>query len=120
MNNSFKNSLNNEATNENKWAARLAYKCAICKKEFDNIQDRAECELACLKKQAEEKKLAAEKKKKEEQTARKKEVDDALAHAYKLKDQYITDYGSYVYTCDADDLDLTDLFDLFKFARRLP
>lgn len=117
MNNSFKNSLNNESA---EWRARLAYKCAICGKEFDNIQDRAKCELACLKKQEEKKRLAAEKKKKEEQAARIKEVDEALAHAYKLKDQYIKDYGSYVYTCDADDLDLTDLFDLFKFARRLP
>ena len=117
MNNSFKNSLNNESA---EWRARLAYKCAICGKEFDNIQDRAKCELACLKKQEEEKRIAAEKKKKEEQVTRKKEVDEALAHAYKLKDQYIKDYGSYAYTCDADDLDFTDLFDLLKFARRLP
>lgn len=107
-------------SNENKMYSRLAYKCGICNKEFDNVKDRAECELACLKKQEEEKKLAAEKKKAEEQAARMKEVDEALAHAYKLKDQYIKDYGIYTYTCDADDLDFTDLFDLLKFARRLP
>lgn len=105
---------------KNKWCARLAYKCAICDKEYDNVKDRVECELACLKKQEEEKRLAAEKKKKEEKIARKKEVDEALAYAYKLKDEYIKDYGSYVYTCDVDDLDFTDLFDLFKFGVRLP
>ena len=107
-------------SNENKWCARLAYKCAICGKEFDDVKDRVECELTCLKKQEEEKKLAEAKKKKEEQAARMKEVDEALAHAYKLKDKYIEDYGIYTYTCDADDLEFTDFFDLLKFARRLP
>lgn len=116
MNNSFKNSLNNESA---EWRARLAYKCAICGKEFDNIQDRAKCELTCLKKQEEDKKLAAEKKKKEEHDARKKEVDEAVARAEELKRKYIQDYGVYVRTCHVDDLDeLVSFADLLRV--RLP
>jgi hypothetical protein len=108
---------------KNKWCARLAYKCAICGKEHEDVKNRVECELTCLKKQEEEKKLAAAKKKAEEQATRKKAVDDALDYAYKLKDEYIKDYGSYVYVCNADDLDLTEMYDmreLFEFVRRLP
>lgn len=116
MNNSFKNSLNNETQNENKWRARLAYKCGICGKEHDSIKGRAECELICLKKQEEEKRLAAEKKKKEEQSARKKEVDEAIAHACQLREQYAKDYGRHVYTCENPD-ELISVLDLFS---RLP
>ena len=109
MNNSFKNSLNNESA---EWRARLAYKCAICGKEFDNIQDRAKCELACLKEQEEE-------KKKKEHAARKKEVDEAVARAEELKRKYIQDYGAYVRTCHVDDLDeLINFADLLRV--RLP
>lgn len=98
---------------KNKWCARLAYKCAICGKEFDDVKERTECELACLKKQEEEKRLAAEKKKKEEQTARKKEVDEAIAHANKLYRKYIKDYGVY-YTYSINDIlgeRIDDFFD---------
>ena len=116
MNSNFKNTLNNETVTEQPYRARLAYKCAICDKEFDNIQDRAKCELACLKKQEEEKRLAAEKKKKEEQAARKKEVDEALAHAYKLRDKYVEDYGRHVYTYESPE-EMMSFVDLF---RRLP
>lgn len=91
MNNSFKDSLNNES----KWAARLAYKCGVCGKEYEDIKDRAECELNCYKKQEEEKKLAAAKKKAEEQAARKKAVDDAYKEFCNLRDAFIKDYGEY-------------------------
>lgn len=107
-------------SNNNKWAARLAYKCGICGREYDSIKDRAACELVCLQQQEEEQRIAAEKKKKEEQIARKKEVDEAMARANELKARYIEDYGCYVYTCDADDLELYDFFDLLKFGTRLP
>lgn len=114
MNNSFKNSLNNETQNENKWCARLAYKCGICGKEHESVKDRAECELKCFKKQEETKRLAAEMKKKEEQSARKKEVDDAIDYACKLKEKYIEDYGGYVRFYD------TDLDSIVDFLRMLP
>lgn len=83
--------------NENKMYAKQAFKCGICGKEYFNVQDRANCELNCYKKQQEEAKKAAEVKKLAEKAARKKEVDDALDKAMQLRNAYIKDYGCYVY-----------------------
>ena len=71
------------------------YECGVCGTMHDTIEDRAKCEMACLKKQEEERKLAAEKKKKEEKAARKKEVDDAIKHTQELINKYTADYGVY-------------------------
>ena len=117
MSTNFKEALNKESA---EWRARLAYKCGVCGKEYDFIKDRAECEIKCSKKKEEEKKLAAEKKKKEEQATRKKEVEDAIAHATKLRDKYIEDYGGYVQFHDTDLDDILDLFGLSSFFVRLP
>lgn len=110
--NSFKNSLNNETAE-----TKVTFQCSICGKKHASVVNRAECELKCYKKQEEEKRLAAAKKKQAEHAARKKEVDEAIAHAEELKNKYIQDYGAYtrVHTCNADDLD--KLFDVF---RRMP
>lgn len=83
--------------NENKMYAKQVFKCGICGKEYFNVQDRANCELNCYKKQQEEAKKAAEVKKLAEKAARKKEVDDALDKATQLRNAYIKDYGCYVY-----------------------
>ena len=83
--------------NENKMYAKQVFKCGICGKEYFNVQDRANCELNCYKKQQEEAKKAAEVKKLAEKVARKKEVDDALDKAMQLRNAYIKDYGCYVY-----------------------
>lgn len=90
--------------NESKMYTKQVFKCGICGKEYFNVQDRANCELNCYKKQQEEAKKAAEVKKLAEKTARKKEVDDALDKAdgaldkaMQLRNAYIKDYGCYVY-----------------------
>lgn len=83
--------------NENKMYTKQVFKCGICGKEYFNVQDRANCELNCYKKQQEEVKKAAEAKKLAEKTTRKKEVDDALDKAMQLRNAYIKDYGCYVY-----------------------
>ena len=83
--------------NENKIYTKQVFKCGICGKEYSNVQDRANCELNCYKKQQEEAKKAAEAKKLSEKAARKKEVDDALDKAMQLRNAYIKDYGCYVY-----------------------
>ena len=70
------------------------YKCAICEKVYDDVQDRMNCEMKCLKKKQEEEKKAAEAKKKAEKDARKKEVDEAFESFMKLYDAYTKDYGS--------------------------
>lgn len=83
--------------NENKMYTKQVFKCGICGKEYSNVQDRANCELNCYKKQQEEKKKAAEAKKKEEQKARHDEVTKAIDGACALMNRYVKDYGHYSY-----------------------
>lgn len=104
MNNNFKD----EYTNIDARTNVCIYKCGVCGKAYDSIEDRAKCEMACLKKQEEERKLAAEKKKKEEKAARKKEVDDAIKHAQDLINKYTADYG--VYKMNTTTVDFDDSF----------
>ena len=120
MSNNFKNSLNNETKTENKWCARLAYKCGICDKEHESIQKRAECELSCLRKKEEAERLAAKKKKMEEQKARKTEVDKAVDRANELIDNYIEDYGAYRYSNIFEVADDDEYISLRDFIRLLP
>lgn len=74
---------------------KMQYACGICKTGYDSIQERANCELRCVKKIEEEERKAAEIKKQEEQTARKAEVDKALETFTELSQKYAEDYGSY-------------------------
>ena len=39
---------------------KTQYTCAICKTNYDTIQERARCEMSCVKKIEEEEKKAAE------------------------------------------------------------
>lgn len=95
---------------ENQMFAKPMYKCGICDKMFDNVVDRANCELACAKRVEEEAKKAAEAKKMEEQKMRKAEVDAAVSIAFDLMDKYIEDFDHYEFKpetkhCDEDLLD---------------
>ena len=82
---------------------KFTYKCGICGKEFNNVLDRAKCEIACAEKAEEAAKKAAEEKKKEEQKIRKKEVDTALENLHKLVSAYVKDYGHYEYGDGGED-----------------
>jgi hypothetical protein len=82
---------------------KFTYKCGICGMEFDNVLDRAKCEIECSRKAEEEAKKAAEAKKKEEQQLRKSAVDEAFEHLHKLVTAYVKDYGSYEYDNNGED-----------------
>ena len=88
---------------ENKIYANPKYKCAICGNVHDKVEDRMQCEMTCLRKQAEEAKRVAEEKKKAEHDARKAELDMAIEKAIKLKDAYIKDYGFASIVTKSDD-----------------
>ena len=90
---------------ENKMYTKPQYKCCICGKIYDSITERAQCELACVKKQEEEVKKAAELKKREEYNTRRAEVDKAFDHAYELRDKFLKDYDSYTYHKAFTDVD---------------
>jgi hypothetical protein len=82
---------------------KFTYKCGICGAEYNNVLDRAECEIACTERIEEEARKAEELKKKEEQMARKVEVDEAFQHLHKLMTAYIKDYGHYEYSDGGED-----------------
>ena len=86
---------------ENKMYARKAFKCGICGKEYENVMDRAHCELTCGKKREEEVKKAAEAKKEAERKARHAEVEKLLHQAITAVQEYCKDYG-YFETEDSD------------------
>lgn len=87
----------------------IKYKCGICGKAYEGIEERMNCELACLKKKKEEEKKAAEAKKKAEKNTRQSEVTKAIDNAYRLVKKYIKDYGEYSYNGDIENLDFSIL-----------
>ena len=76
---------------------KFTYKCGVCGKEFNNVLNRAKCEIACTERVEAEAKKAAELKKKEEQKTRKAEVDSSFENLHKLITAYVKDYGHYEY-----------------------
>lgn len=82
---------------------KFTYKCGICGKEYNDVLDRAKCEIACAERAETEAKAAAEAKKKEEQKVRKAEVDAVFEHLHKLITSYVKDYGNYEYSDGGED-----------------
>lgn len=82
---------------------KFTYKCGICGKEYNNVLDRAKCEIACAEKAEEEARKAAEAEKKEAQKVRKAEVDAAFEHLHTLITAYVKDYGHYEYSDGGED-----------------
>lgn len=76
---------------------KAQYTCGVCGTSYDSVQERMNCEMACVKKIQEEERKAAEAKKKEAQKTRKVEVDNALQNFIKLATAYSHDYGKYDY-----------------------
>jgi DNA-directed RNA polymerase subunit RPC12/RpoP len=82
---------------------KFTYKCGICGKEFDNVLDRANCEIECVKKAEEAARKAEAEKKAAEQTMRKEAVDEAFENLHRLVTEYVKDYGHYEYGDGGDD-----------------
>lgn len=80
---------------ENNMCVKPQYKCAICGKIYDDVQDRTHCEMKCFQKLQEEEKAAIAAKKKEEKETRRTEVSQAIEHAMELLKKYTDDYGSF-------------------------
>lgn len=88
--------------NENNMYGKPQYKCAICDKVYDSVQERMNCEMKCIKKQQEEEKTAAEAKLKAEKDDRCKEVTEAIDKAVALIKKYNEDYKE-TFTYHKDD-----------------
>ena len=85
------------------------YKCAICGTSHEDIQSRANCELACFIKQQEEEKAAAKAKKQAEKNERFTEASAALDNALTLVNKCVEDYGTFTYIGKLKDLDLVNM-----------
>ena len=81
------------------------YKCAICCSEYETIQDRANCETACVKKVLEAEKKAAAAKIEAEKDERFAEASSALDNALALVNKCVEDYGSFKYNGKLDILE---------------
>lgn len=100
---------------ENKFCARLAYKCGICGKEHNDVLSRAKCEIECSKKAEEEAKQAAEAKKAAEKEARRAEVnaaikaaDEAIHKRDELIADFINDYNFIEFACSLGNEEKSD------------
>ena len=73
---------------------KATYRCAICGKAYDTIDERVACETKCL---AARKKAQAELEKKrleEKKTTRKAEIENKYKELSALVKDYCKDYGS--------------------------
>ena len=73
---------------------KATYRCAICGKAYDTIEERVSCETKCL---AARKKAQAELEKKrleEKKTTRKAEIEKKYKELSALVKDYCKDYGS--------------------------
>ena len=73
---------------------KATYRCAICGKAYDTIEERVSCETKCL---AARKKAQAELEKKrleEKKTTRKAEIEKKYKELATLVNDYCKDYGS--------------------------
>lgn len=94
------------------------YKCAICGKEYETIEDRSKCEIACIEKV--KAKAEAEKKKRleEEKNVRKADIEKKYIELNELVKSFIKDYGS-IKIHSTNPIDsfptLSKLFDFWAF-----
>lgn len=87
------------------------YKCGICGKAYNSVQERMNCELTCIKRQKAEEKRLAEEKKNTEKLKRFADASRAVDDACALVNKCIEDYGSFQYKGDAKNLNaMIDFF----------
>ena len=94
---------------ENKVYTKPQYKCALCGRAYDEVQERAKCERRCLAIKDEEEKKAAAAKEKAEKDKRYNEVNAALDNAFALINKYIEDYGYFIYGGKYKGLDMLNM-----------
>ena len=95
--------------NENNMNEKPQYTCAICNSTYDDVQQRMNCEMGCIKKVKEEEKRVAEEKAKAEKYARQHEVTAALDNAFTLVNKFVEDYGVYQYNGKVKDLNMANM-----------
>lgn len=106
---------------DKKIAVKPIYKCGICDKTYETIEERMNCERKCLIDEQVKAKKAEEERLAKERETRYKEVCEALNKANELKDAYLEDYGCFVYDATHEFVRDTDIRDFVKkFWYQLP
>lgn len=83
---------------KNKNCESSLYVCGICGTSHESIEERASCELSCVKKIKEEEKKAAEAKKKAEKDADFAETSAAIDNAYAMINKCVEKHGEFTYS----------------------
>lgn len=105
----------------NKMAVKPMYKCAICDKTYNTIEERSNCERKCLIEEQVKAKKAEEERLVKERETRYKEVCEAINKANELKKAYLEDYNCFVYDTTSDFVCDADIRDFVRsFWNRLP
>ena len=76
---------------------KTIFKCGICQKVYNNVEDRMQCETKCIKDLKDAERMMEKKRLYDEQVARQKEVENSYRNFVKLREAYLEDYGrSYI------------------------
>ena len=73
---------------------KATYRCAICGKSYDTIDERVTCETKCLAARKKAQEELEKKKLEEEKTTRKAEIEKKFKELSNLVNDYCKDYGS--------------------------
>lgn len=90
----FKETLNNCNEQAGEKLNGTYYECAICGRQYKNLEDRMACEAKCYKKRAEDEAAMKKVKLEEEKETRRAEIRTTYNKLENLVQSYVKDYGS--------------------------
>lgn len=73
---------------------KTIFKCGICQKVYNNVEDRMHCEVKCIKDLKDTERRLEMKRLYDEQKARQQEVEESYRKFVNLREAYLADYGS--------------------------
>lgn len=71
------------------------YKCAVCGKIYDNIQDRMNCERKCIEEVKAKNEELLKAKREQEKLDMEKDINNAANKYYEMLNNYIDKYKTY-------------------------
>lgn len=73
----------------------FTFKCAVCGKSYDTIDERSTCETKCLRARKEAEALKKMHEEKEERLNSEKEINEVLDKADKMVREYLNKYENF-------------------------
>lgn len=72
---------------------KTIFKCGVCQKVYNNVEDRMRCESNCIQKSKDAARRMEAQRLLEEQKTRQQEVADSYNKYVELREAYLKDYG---------------------------